>query len=118
MILTGLPGVIVSRARRSAWRGKGWEWGLPRLCSPRLGAAVPVGPLPGLGATTGPQGSWQPALSRGGSEYCPGLAGLVEGLAGVRCAMLLAANLTGQRSEVRFPGSASGVDQSCSWAVF
>lgn len=44
MILTGLPGVIVSRARRSAWRGEGWEQGSQRLWKPRGGCRRSAGP--------------------------------------------------------------------------
>lgn len=53
MILIGFLGVIVFRARRLAWRGKGWEWGLSRLCSFRLGVVVSVGFLLGFGVIIG-----------------------------------------------------------------
>lgn len=87
MILTGLPGVIVSRARRSAWRGEGWEQGSQRLWKPRggcrrfSGTPALLGSLQGLGAAPDTWvGPWQPA-SLGGSQA--GL-GAIAGLDRVR----------------------------------
>lgn len=85
MILTGLPGVIVSRAQRSAWRGKGWRGVLRGCANPGVGAAFPVGPLQGLGAARGyPGGSLaaeclseglRPAWARADLDGCGRVSG-------------------------------------------
>ena len=63
MILTGLPGVIVSRARRSAWPG--------RAGSGLLGGCLsPWGGSPWFGGTP-PKGTW-------GHSWAPGLLAMVS----------------------------------------
>lgn len=62
MILTGLPGVIVSRARRSVWRGKVGSWAL-RGGEAWGGRHCSGGPLQSLGAAVGHLGPWQPVMS-------------------------------------------------------
>lgn len=51
MLLTGLPGVIVSRVRRSVWRGKGREQDSQRPGGPQGGRCRPGGT---------PEGTWGP----------------------------------------------------------
>lgn len=121
MILTGLPGVIVSRAWRSAWRGEGWERGSHRLEKPRGGGCCSAGPSPlpppphSTGTSTGAWGCHctpgrvpGSRVSPGGSRPERGLSGL-DGVSGMHIP-------EGRQPHAYLPGLASGDEQSCSWA--